>query len=59
MARATTADRLRHIIETIDLIASFIADRSFEEYVSDPVLRGATERYVMSISEPLAISPTS
>lgn len=51
MARATFADRLRHILDAIARIQTYVADRSLDDYLADDMRRHAVERCLEIISE--------
>lgn len=51
MARSKASDRLRHILEAIDIIESIAANRTFAEYEANAEFKGAVERYVLLIAE--------
>ncbi|MFO1037202.1 MAG: HepT-like ribonuclease domain-containing protein [Geminicoccaceae bacterium] len=51
MARASVHDRLRHVLDEIALIRSFVAERSRDDHRQMPMLRRAVERSLEIISE--------
>ena len=51
MARATVADRLKHILDEIDLIRSFVAHSSGDGRVGGRMLRRAVERSLEIVTE--------
>lgn len=51
MARASVADRLRHILDEIEFLRSFTATKDAGEFQADRMLRRAVERSLEIISE--------
>jgi uncharacterized protein with HEPN domain len=51
MARASEADRLRHILEEADAVAGYVAGRSEADFLRERLLRDAIERCLERISE--------
>jgi uncharacterized protein with HEPN domain len=51
MARPTSVDRLRHILDAIADIETFTAGKTFDDYLADNMRRHAVERCLEIISE--------
>lgn len=51
MARPTSADRLRHILEAIADVQAYTAGRSYDDYLADDMRRQAVERCLEIVSE--------
>lgn len=54
MTRRDVRAYLFDIVEACDLVAGFIAGKSFTDYARDPMLRSAVERQAIIIGEALA-----
>ena len=51
MPTPTRGDRLVHILEAIKGVANYLADKTFDDYRREPMLRDAVERRIERISE--------
>lgn len=51
MAAPTVADRLDHVVDAIDAIARYTADRTEAEFAADPMRRDAVERNLVRLCE--------
>ena len=59
MAKPTVADRLDHVIRSIEIIQAYWAGRTYEDFSSSDteILRAATERHMLIIAEAIKHIP--
>jgi uncharacterized protein with HEPN domain len=57
MAAAPLADRLRHMIEAIDRLTMLWSGKGFRDYLADPILAAASERFLEKVCEAATYIP--
>jgi uncharacterized protein with HEPN domain len=51
MVHASLEDRLRDIVEAVELIGRFVADKTYADYAGEALVRYAVERALLIVAE--------